>query len=65
MDNWWIKFWENHGDRISFSILALLLAFILYYLIPEAQGEAKAIIIGVAMNFFNKTRGKIEEKEEE
>jgi len=52
---WITKFWNSHGERLTFSGLALSLAAIMRYL--ELQAESNTIIIGIAMLFFNKTRG--------
>ena len=52
---WAIEFWNKHGERLTFAILALSLAIVMYSLGLEA--EAKTIIIGMAMLFFNKARG--------
>ena len=52
---WVIEFWNRHGERLVFAGLALLLATVLYFLKMEA--EAKTILIGMAMLFFNKARG--------
>ena len=52
---WINKFWGNHGERLVFAGLALLLAGAMYGLKLEA--EAKTILIGMAMLFFNKARG--------
>jgi len=52
---WTTKFWNQHGQRLVFAALALVLATVLYFLKMEA--EAKTILIGMAMLFFNKARG--------
>ena len=52
---WSIEFWNRHGERLVFASLALLLSVGLYFLDMEA--EAKTILIGMAMLFFNKARG--------
>ena len=52
---WCNKFWSNHGERLTFAILALLLSGVMYTL--KLEKEANTIIIGIAMLFFNKSRG--------
>jgi len=52
---WTTEFWNQHGQRLVFAALALVLATVLYFLKMEA--EAKTILIGMAMLFFNKARG--------
>ena len=52
---WATKFWGNHGERLTFAGLALFLAAIMRFL--ELSAESNTIIIGIAMLFFNKTRG--------
>ena len=59
----WLKgFWNNHGERLVFAALAVIMA--LGFLVVGLQNEAlkefvgagTTILIGVAMLFFNKTR---------
>ena len=52
---WIVKFWNTHGERLIFATLALSLAAVMRYITLEA--ESNTIIIGIAMLFFNKTRG--------
>jgi len=52
---WTIKFWSSHGERLTFAGLALSLAVIMRFI--ELSDESNVIIIGIAMLFFNKTRG--------
>ena len=52
---WSIKFWNSHGERLTFAGLALSLAAVMRYL--GLSAESNTIIIGIAMLFFNKTRG--------
>lgn len=52
----WAKgFWEKHGDRLTFGGLALILSGVMYQI--DLEKEANTIIIGIAMLFFNKSRG--------
>ena len=51
---WLKKFWDRHGDRLVFATLAILVAVAMWMLGMAA--EAKTIIIGVGMLFFNKAR---------
>ena len=53
---WVIEFWNRHGDRLAFALFALILAEIMYFAL-SLEAEAKTIIIGIAMLFFNKARG--------
>jgi len=50
-----MNFWKNHGDRIIFMVLALLLAGLIHNL--GMAEEAKVIFIGLAMLCYNKARG--------
>lgn len=52
---WAADFWNKHGERFVFTVLALGLATALYQI--DMQGEAKTIYVGIAMLFFNKVRG--------
>lgn len=52
---WFKAFWNTHGERLVFASLALGVAAVLYLL--ELKAEAKTIIIGMGMLFFNKARG--------
>lgn len=52
---WFNKFWNTHGERLVFAAFALSIAAVLYLL--EMKAEAKTIIIGMGMLFFNKARG--------
>lgn len=52
---WFIKFWNSHGERLTFASLALSIATAMYFL--NLKAEANTIIIGLAMLFFNKARG--------
>jgi len=54
---WFEHFLKNHGERLIFSFMALSLGGIFYWVIPDMQGEAKTILIGIAMLWFNKARG--------
>jgi len=56
MKQWALKFWLNHGTRIIFGMAATAFG-VVFYFIPNMQGEAKTILIGVAMLCFNKARG--------
>ena len=59
---WLQRFWDNHGERLIFAVLAIIMATV--FLIVGLQNEAlkefvgagTTILIGVAMLFFNKTR---------
>lgn len=55
MKEWATKFWNTHGERLIFAALALGLAAVLYNI--DMQAEAKTILVGIAMLFFNKVRG--------
>ena len=52
---WATEFWNDHGERLTFAGLALSLAAIMRFL--GLSSESNTIIIGIAMLFFNKTRG--------
>jgi len=56
MKTWLEKFWSAHGDRLIFASLATIFGFVFYYLMPDMKGEAKTILIGVAMLLYNKSR---------
>ena len=52
---WFTTFWDEHGERLVFAGLALGLAAVFWFM-PDMKGEAKTIMIGIAMLFFNKAR---------
>ena len=52
---WFATVWNEHGERLIFSFFALALAA-LFWFMPNMKGEAKTIMIGIAMLFFNKAR---------
>jgi len=62
-NGWSEDFWNRHGERLVFAFLALSLATVFYFL--EMKAEAKTIYVGIAMLFFNKTRGTNEPKKGE
>ena len=52
----WIKaFWDKHGDRLTFAGFALSLSGVMRMF--DLEKEANTILIGIAMLFFNKSRG--------
>ena len=54
----WLKhFWKIHGERIVFMSIAVLFGLFFWYFMPDMKGEAKTILIGVAMLCYNKARG--------
>ena len=57
MKEWFNKFWNNHGERIIFMIIATIFGMAFYYFVPDMKGEAKTILVGIAMLCFNKARG--------
>ena len=56
MKEWANKFWMEHGDRLTFMFIATLFGLAFYKLFPDMKGEAKTILIGVAMLCYNKAR---------
>ena len=52
---WFNKFWNTHGERLTFASMALCIAGAMRYIGLEA--ESNTIIIGIGMLMFNKTRG--------
>ena len=54
-ESWFKHFWNTHGDRLIFATLSISIATVLYQIGMKA--EAKTIIVGIGMLFFNKTRG--------
>ena len=56
MKEWFERFWGEHGDRVIFMVLATTFGGVFYYLMPDMKGEAKTILIGVAMLCYNKAR---------
>ena len=57
MDSWFKEFWVGHGERIIFMTIATIFAGIFYFYVPDMKGEAKTILVGLAMLCFNKARG--------
>ena len=59
---WIQKFWNDHGDRITFATIATVFAIgfiivgIKFPALKEFVGAGTTILIGVAMLFFNKSR---------
>ena len=53
--DWINKFINNHGERLVFSVLALSLSAVMWGL--GLKEQAQTILIGIAMLFFNKSRG--------
>ena len=54
---WFTEFWKKHGERMVFMLIAFVLALVFWFGFPDMQGEAKTILIGIAMLCFNKARG--------
>lgn len=61
MKEWINKFWDEHGTRIIFGGMALIIALFMYY-IMDLKPQAEVIIIGLGMLCFNKARGSNGEK---
>lgn len=55
MKKWGAKFWEAHGDRLIYMLLAFIAAAGIYNL--DMKDEAKTIFIGLAMLCYHKARG--------
>lgn len=53
--SWWSEFWDEHGDRMFFLLLAVIFGVCFWYT-DEMRGEAKTILVGCAMLVFNKAR---------
>jgi len=53
---WLLSFWNKHGERLTFLILANSLAGGLLSLALISTDEAKVIFIGSAMLLYNKSR---------
>ena len=56
MKKWAMNFWKEHGGRLIFMAIATVFGVAFYYAMPDMQGEAKAILVGVAMLAYNKAR---------
>lgn len=50
------NFAENNAERLIFMGIATVFGLIFYCVFPEMKGEAKTILIGVAMLCYNKAR---------
>ena len=50
------EFWHDHGTRLFFGLLSLLLALFLHYVL-DMKEQASVIFVGLAMLCFNKARG--------
>lgn len=53
---WLLSFWNKHGERLTFLILANSLAGVLLGFKLISTDEAKVIFIGSAMLLYNKSR---------
>ena len=56
MKTWWLRFWQDHGDRLIFMTISAIFG-IAFYLMTDMKGEAKALLISVAALALNKARG--------
>ena len=52
-----MEFWKNNGTRLLYGGIATVFALAFYLYFDEMKGEAKTILIGVAMQCYNKMRG--------
>ena len=57
-NEWSVQFWKKHGERMVFMLIAFVLALVFWFGFTDMQGEAKTIMIGIAMLCFNKARGR-------
>ena len=55
MKKWAMNFWKEHGGRLIFMSIATAFGAVFYFT-TDMQGEAKAILVGVAMLAYNKAR---------
>jgi hypothetical protein len=53
---WLKKFWGNHGERITFMVLATIFAAAFLF-IPDLEAEGKTILVMIAGILVNKVRG--------
>jgi len=53
---WAKNFWNKHGERLVFAAFALGMSAGMWLWL-DLKPEAKTIIVGIAMLFFNKVRG--------
>lgn len=53
--SWLNKFWERHGERLFFLLIAVGMATAFWFT-PELRESGKVILIGAAMLCFNKAR---------
>ena len=67
MKEWFLKFWDRHGERTVFMFGATLFAvcFIVYDADGEIGAAGRTILIGVAMLAYNKSRGSEQNKIED
>ena len=54
---WVNKFWNSHGERLTFLFLANAFSGVLVYLKLISPDEAKVIFVGSMALCFNKARG--------
>jgi len=59
---WVTKFWTTHGERLVFMGMATVFGLAFWFYFPDMKGEAKTILIGIAMLLFNKARGPIDKE---
>jgi len=63
MKPWGVRFWEDHGDRLIFMAAAFVIAIALRILVPDLKGESNAVIVGVMMLLYNKSRSTPKQEE--
>lgn len=56
MNEWTKQFWQKHGERLVFMLMAFILSLVFWFGFPDMKDAAKTILIGIAMLCFNKAR---------
>lgn len=56
MNKWFKKFWRDHGERLSFLLLATIFATIMYMLIPATRQQIVAVYFMLLGLLVNKAR---------
>ena len=64
MSEWFFRFWDNHGERMVFMVLATGFG-IAFYFAPDLQKEGQTILIMIAGILVNKVRGPMERRDDD
>lgn len=57
MNSWTKRFFEDHGDRLVFMLIATVFG-VYFLMVVDMAGEGKTLLIAVATLALNKARSK-------